>query len=275
MTTRTLAALSTLALTTFSAPASAAWGDHLDTAGTWLADIEPENNEYASPSSVEYVDGVLTVSAVCGGFVSELMKASYPALTDDVMSALVDDDPSDGQPWASPDSAHWYDAIVDERSATDEGLSFAFDHVADVDDLQEGDILASVYTSAGSTGHTMVVFELPETFALVTTTIPGYSGVQVERYRITVLDSTKSVHLNRSDSTDSRYMADTDPDDPDTAVNDAGMGTGELYLYADRDTGEIIGWTWNVIQSTAYQGTDATKASYRPIVAGRLGGTGI
>lgn len=259
-----------------SAPAHAAWGDHLATGAQWLADITPAHNVYASPSEVAYVGGTLTVNAVCGGFASELMKASYPDLTDDVMSALMDDDPDDEHNWNSPDSEHWYNAIVDEVSTTSDGLSFGLEHITHIDDVEEGDLLVSVYTSAGTSGHTMVIYDMPTTYSLVYTSIPGYgSTTKVERYRVTVLDSTSSVHLNRSDSTDSRYMKDVDPNDATKKVNDEGMGTGELYIYADHATGALVGWTWNVVQGTAYQATDSTATNYRPFAVGRLTGTGL
>lgn len=273
MITRTFATL--LAAFALSTPAQAAWGDHLDTAADWFVDLTPAHNNYGSPSQVAYVGGTLEVYAVCGGFVSELVKASYPDLDDDVMSALVDDDPSDDHDWVTPDSEHWYNAIVGENSTTSGGLDFAFQHITDIDDVETGDLLISVYTSAGSTGHSMVIYDMPATFSLVTTTIPGYSGVNVERYRVTVLDSTQTVHLNRSDSTDSRYLKDVDPLDSKKKVNDLGMGTGEVYLYADHNTGALIGWTWTVVQLSAYQATDASQANYRPFAVGRLGGTGI
>lgn len=276
MNTRILAAFATLALATPTS-ALAAWGDHLDTGADWIRDIRPAHNAYASPSVVEYLGGTLEVSAVCGGFVSELLKATYPDLTDDVMSALADDDPSDEHDWNSPDSQHWFDAIDDETSTTSDGLTFAFEKLTDIDDVEAGDILVSTYTPAGTTatGHTMVIYTMPTTFSLVTTTIPGYSGVSVERYRITVLDSTERVHLDRSDSTDSRYKAEVSPTDPTKRVNDEGMGTGEIYLYADHSTGALIGWTWTVVQSTAYQSVDAAGSNYRPVRVGRLSGTGI
>ena len=270
---RSILALSALSLATLSTPAAAAWGDHLTVAAQWTHDLSAANNKYGSPSEVWYVGSDLHVNAECGGFVSELMKASYPLLDDDVMSALMDDDTSDTNPWSSPDSAHWYDAITDQVSVTVGGQSIGLSRLTDIDDVETGDILASVYTSAGASGHTMVIRRMPTTYTLVTTTIPGYSGVQVERYAIQVLDSTQSVHLNQTGSTDSRYMHDVDS--LGHTVNDTGMGTGDLLLYADHSSGAIIGWTWNTIQSTAYQGTDAGASNYRPIVAGRFVGTGI
>lgn len=267
---RSILALSVLSLATLSTPAAAAWGDHLTTAAQWKHDLTPANNKYGTPSEVWYVGSDLHVFAECGGFVSELMKASYPAIDDDVMSDLMDDDTTDDNPWSSPDSVHWYDAISDEVSVTVNGQTVGLEHLTDIDDVQTGDILASIYTSAGGTGHTMVIYDMPTSYTLVTVSIPGYSGVQVERYAVTVLDSTQSVHLNQTGSTDSRYLKDVDKNG--NPVNDTGMGTGDIRIYADHSTGEIIGWTWSSIQITPYQGTDASASNYRPIVAGRFVG---
>ncbi len=270
---RALLTLTALSLSALSTSAAAAWGDHLTVATEWKADLTPSTNKYGTPSEVWYSGSTLNVYAECGGFVSELMKASYPDLSDDVMSALMDDDLEDEDPWASPDSEHWYNAIVAEKSTSAGGLSFALEHLTDIDDVADGDLLVSVYTSAGGTGHTMVIDDISDTYTLVTTTIPGYSGVQVEKYTVHVLDSTQSVHLNQAGSTDTRYQKDKNA--AGAIVNDTGMGYGDLLLYADHSTGELIGWTWNTIQSTAYQGTSSSASNYRPILAGRLTGTGI
>jgi len=270
---RSILALAALSLATLSTPAAAAWGDHLSVAAQWKHDLTPANNKYGTPSEVWYVGSDVHVFAECGGFVSELMKASYPNIDDDVMSDLMDDNPSDDNSWSSPDSVHWYDAISAQTSVAVNGQTVGLTRLTDIDDVETGDILASIYTSAGGTGHTMVIYNMPATYTLVTTSIPGYSGVSVERYSVQVLDSTQSVHLNQAGSTDTRYLKDVDG--AGKAVNDTGMGLGDIRIYADHSTGEIIGWTWSSIQSTPYQGTDASASNYRPIVAGRFSGTGI
>ncbi|MEZ4451568.1 MAG: hypothetical protein R3B09_19005 [Nannocystaceae bacterium] len=271
MKTKSPAALGLVAaaLVLSSAPeARADWPeDHLDTVDLLFSEYTPANNEYDEPSKIEFVDGELVIAAVCGGFVAQLLKMSYPdILTASLLQSLT------GSP--SPNSTTWHAAIVDEATVeTDDGV-YAFVHRVDADEIAAGDILAAEYPKSGQTGHTMMVYAIdPPTE--VASTIPGYAAVS--RYRVTVVDSTKSVHQDSKGSSDTRYLHDVDAQG--NAVNDRGFGSGEIYLYADPESGEVIGWTWSLKQSVAYQGVDPEPGKgvgeFRPIAAGRLTGPGL
>lgn len=241
--------------------------EHLDTVDFLASEIAPENNVYDEPSKIEFVAGQLRIKAVCGGFVAQLLKLSYPdVITADLLEALTGS--------TSPKTTVWYNAILDEREAVTKKGTYALRMREDADDIAPGDILASEYFKYGQTGHTMLVYAIkPAT--IVASTIPGYK--QVRRYEARIIDSTKSVHNNQPGSTDTRYRSDVDA--KGTTVNDTGFGSGDIYLYADPQTGDLIGWAWSLKQSVAYQGVDdspsGSTGEYRPIVAGFISGPGV
>lgn len=265
-----------IALSLAPLPAAASWPyDHLDVVDEMVAEILPANNEYASPSTVYWQNGVLHVSAVCGGFVAEVLTATYDGLDAEVMSALFDDDPDDAQPWASPDSTHYYRAFLEERVVFAGGGIYALKRRDAVDDIRAGDLLVSEYFEYGMTGHTMIVRRVDGPVR-VTSKIPGFAAL--DRYRVQVIDATATVHMNKAGTTDTRYMTDIDPL-TGAPTNDRGVGRGDIHVFADPTTGAAVGWSWAVNQSIPYQGVDPTPAAgagkYRPILAGRIVGPGL
>lgn len=262
---RAIAALSLFAAFS-SADARAAWpADHLSQASTWLSEITPQKNDYGSPSEVWYdANGKLNVYARCGGFVAELIKQTYSSVTDDVLEDLT------GSP--SPNATQLYTAIDGEASVTTDDGAIAFVARDTIDDVVAGDILASDYETTTSTGHVMMVATTPVmTGEDLATAIPDVDSV--DRYTVHIIDATSSVHGNSAGTTDTRYL--TDRNSKGLSVNDKGLGAGDILIYADHATGEIVGWTWNTYQSTPYQGTDPDGTDYRPIVAGALQGAGL
>lgn len=264
------------ALCLVAAPAAASWPyDHLDVADEMVADILPANNEYASPSTLYYQNGVLHVSAVCGGFVAELLKATYDPLDDALMSALFDDDPDDALPWASPDSSHYYRAFLEEREVHVGGATYALTLRRKASQIAVGDLLVSEYSESGITGHTMIVRRVDRP-TRVASKIPGFSTL--DRHVVQVIDASSSVHMNKAGTSDTRYLSDVDPV-TGAPVNDRGLGRGDILVYADPATGALVGWSWAINQGTPYQGVDPTPAwnvgKYRPIVAGRIVGPGL
>jgi len=173
----------------------------------------------------------------------------------------------------SPDSKKWNDAIDSERTYTNGSGTFSLTERDAVADIAAGDILAAEYSSGGASGHTMVVSSIALTGSGLSTSIPNVSSVN--RYEVEVYDSTSSVHGNFVGSTDSRYL--TDLDGSNNPVNDKGIGTGRILIFADASSGALVGWTWNTTSGTVYQGTDSTQNadSYRPMVAGFLSGPGL
>ncbi len=185
-----------LVLSLVPSHALAAWlEDHLDVVDEMVADISPLNNEYGSPSSISYTGGVVTVFAECGGFVAQLLQLTYDVLDDPLMSGLFDDDPGDSKPWASPDSTHFYRAIVTQRTALGALGRYQVMRRHTVAEIAAGDILAAEYADAGATGHTMLVREVRGAPLEVASTIPGRT--RLLRYSVQVIDASATVHMNK------------------------------------------------------------------------------
>jgi hypothetical protein len=263
-----LAAVATIAA---SSAASAAWPtDHLNQAFDWNDPlIEMANNAYSSPASI-WTDSnnKMHATAKCGSFTALLLKAAYPAITDDVLIALTGS--------SSPFANEWYDAISSEASDGVSGI--AFHQRASVADIEAGDILASAYTLSGDTGHVMTVRSI--TLAAANTTLPSgktITGVgSVNRYEVAVYDATKSPH--------GAYASNPAPDTRYRQVNsvwtkDEGVGYGTIVIYEEVSTGRIVAWAWNVSPTTDsyyYAVTPNPDTwEYRPMVAGDLDGPGL
>lgn len=271
---RTLQIAAFAAVATASA-ASATWpADHLNQAFDWNDPlIDMANNAYGSPASITTdASGNVHALAKCGSFTALLLKASYAAITDDVLTALTGSN--------SPYADQWYNAILTEKSdSTRTGASnVAFHRRTSVAAIQAGDILASTYTLTGDTGHVMTVQSL--TLAAANTTLPTgktISGVgAVNRYEVTVYDATKSPH--------GAYASNPAPDTRYRQVNsvwtkDEGVGSGTIVIYEEVSTGRIVAWAWNVSPTTDsyYYAVTPNPGTweYRSLVAGFLGGPGL
>lgn len=266
-----LAALVTIAA---SSAASAAWPtDHLDQAFDWNDPlIEMPNNAYGTPASI-WLDNRREVYAVtkCGSFTALLLKAAYPVITNDVLDRLIGSD--------SPYAEDWYNAISGEASDGVSGI--AFHKRAVMADIEAGDILASTYILSGDTGHVMTVKSI--TLKTANTTLPAgktITGVgSVNKYEVTVYDSTKSPHgaYSSNPAPDTRYRLFGSF--LQVWAKDEGMGYGTIVIYEEVSTGRIVTWAWNVSPTTDsyyYAVTpNAGTWGYRPLVAGYLDGPGL
>lgn len=250
-----------------SSPALAGWPDHEQTASAWVVEVDASNNEYGTPSAVTYdAAGLLHVYAECGGFVDELLKHTYAGINSTVLTHLSRTPTFAGS--GAPNAAQWADILLNQRAA--DGFS-AFRR-STVATIARGDILASAYTSAGGTGHVMVVSSITRLATNQPSTIPNVS--RVDKYQVRVFDATRTVHRDQAGTTDTRYRTDIDPA-TGLAANDRGAGSGDILLYANTRTGALVGWTWATNQTVPYQGTSSTAANYRPMVAGYLRGPGL
>lgn len=270
-----LVALATIAA---SSAASAAWPtDHLNQAFDWNDPlIEMGNNAYGTPASI-WVDGSGKVHAVakCGSFTALLLKASYPAITDDVLIALTGS--------SSPYADEWYEAILSEASDTTRtGASgIAFHKRTSVADIEAGDILASSYVTVDDTGHVMTVRSI--TLKTANTTLPSgktITGVgSVNKYEVAIYDATKSPHgaYASNPAPDTRYRLVGSP--IQVWGSDDGVGSGTIVIYEEVSTGRLVAWAWNVSSTTSsYYYAVAPNAGtweYRPMVAGFLDGPGL
>jgi hypothetical protein len=273
------AALATLVVgavlvTAAASPVHAAWpADHLSQAQAWVNVIKADNNFYGDNPDIWWVGSDLYAQTKCGSFTALLLKAAYPVVTDDVLDALTTS--------SSPFAAEWHDAIEAEAYDSDSGIGFTLRD--DVSAIQAGDILAAEYAEGSAdTGHVMTVASI----TLVSSNVaPPYTitGVPlVNRYRVTVYDSTKSAHGSYASNPypDTRYLKQWD-----TAtskwINDQGIGSGTIVIYEDPATGDLVAWAWNVSTTTAdfYYSSVAPPAGstkkQRPMVAGYLSGPGL
>jgi hypothetical protein len=281
---RTFGALAAglLALAGATAPAAAAvWPDHLTTADTYLFHpvIKVENNFWGAPASI-YVEGPsdphpgdLHATVKCGSFLALLVKNTYPTVTDTVLANLTTS--------SSPDAVKWYDAIVGQ--AQDAGSGIGFVRRTSAAQIAPGDILASAYTTSGDSGHAMTVESITFKNAAIVPPFPIPGVTKVNRYWVTVYDSSKDPHGND-------WATNPFPDSRDHgATDDTGIGFGAIALYAlaDDDTdpnnaapadaGKIVAWAWNVSATTtsfyyAVPKPAGSSKEYRPLEAGRLTG---
>lgn len=270
----------------------AQWPAHVDTALHWIKSVQPVNNHYGDPASIQSTSGVLYATSKCGSFVNQLLLQTYSGVI--TPSVLMDLTGS-----TSPDASQWYAAIdpavthwrspssgisvipVDASLAGPTGRKL---RSGTITTLRTGDILAARYALGSVTGHAMVVAAIsapPSDQKLLLVgqkAIPGIS--YVKRWTIRVVDSTTSVHDSSSTSTDTRYQRD--PLEADH--HDHGIGAGDIFLYEDSSAasptfGRLVGWSWSTSSSSTFQFSDPNavdangKSTYRPMVVGRLSGT--
>jgi hypothetical protein len=96
---------------------------------------------------------------------------------------------------------------------------------------------------------------------------------------VNVFDSTNSPHGSYASNPypDSRYKKQLSGG---VYVDDQGIGSGTIVLYADAASGAVVAWAWNVSPTTtsfyyAVSPVGDTHYDYRPLVAGYLTGPGL
>ncbi|HEX9941359.1 MAG TPA: hypothetical protein VGG03_05035 [Thermoanaerobaculia bacterium] len=271
--------LAAFVATATASSADAIWpNDHLNQAEDWIFDpyVDPANNSWdVNPYISVEADGV-HARTKCGSFTALLLKNAYSAITDQVLTDLTGSN--------SPAADEWYAAIRDEKTSPS---GIQFHKRTSVASIQAGDILASAYTMTGDTGHVMTVKSV--TLAAANTTLPAGKTIDgvgaVNRYEVTVYDSTKSPHgaYSSNPAPDTRYKQ-VQPGGTIKWVNDQGIGSGTIVIYEEASgssQGRIVAWAWNVSPTTdSYYYAVTVTANpggwgYRPMVAGSLDGPGL
>lgn len=230
---------------------------HVWMAYRYMANVNPANNEYASPMDIWFEDGQLHAHTMCGSYAAQLHKAAYSTVDNSVFTGLFNS--------TSPNAQKWYDGLVANNVFVNQDGQFETTTIPFAGLIQSGDVLAAKYQSGAATGHVMVVDEMQYAGIeqLSPGKIPGLS--EAARWEVTIHDSTKNVH----GQTDSRYEADANNQ------HDKGLGMGQIAIFAHPDTGEIVGWKWRADAWTVYQCTDSNESNYRPMVAGAILGPGL
>lgn len=232
------------------APAGAAdYLTHADWIDSMVTNTTSANNVYASNgTTIVTWSGVRGATeyrnySACAPFVSTLVRTAYD-MTDAQYRARTGS--------GSPSSAQYYNLIT-------AGTNFT--RIAQVADIQRGDILAMNYlpcAGQSASGHTMVA--MGPAVRRTTDTAPIIAGTV--QYDIEVGDSTSSpraaVDAAKRVYTDTRNGVDGAPT--------SGVGIGTLRLYQDVATGKIAGYTWTVSAYSTY----FSVASCRQFAAGRM-----
>jgi hypothetical protein len=229
---------------------TAAAGTPAQVAQSFEDQILPANNSYGSHSAITETDGVLYAKTKCGGYVAIVLQHAYDELDGSVLRALTGS--------ASPTSKQWRYAIESGATHTDEAGTFRLRERTTINEVAAGDIFASEYKLADATGHTMIIDSKRLDAANVATTIPGIPTAN--RWLVRVHDSTNNPH----GATDSRASSRA-----------GGIGNGWIYVYADADSGVIVGWTWSTTSKITYQTTEPQAPHFRPVALGYLTGPGI
>lgn len=212
--------------------------------------VLPATNLYGSPSTVTENEGVLYATTKCGGYVAIVLQHAYGTVTRPVLRGLTGS--------TSPSSKQWSVAIENGATYSDSAGTFGLGKRSTIDEVASGDVFASVYELPDATGHTMIIDSKRLDATDVIMRIPGVPTA--DRWLVRVHDSTSDPH----GATDSR-----------ASTGDDGIGNGWIYVFADPDTGVIIGWTWSTTSTVTFQTTDPMAAHYRPVSIGYLAGTGI
>jgi hypothetical protein len=251
--------------------AAATWPAHVSQAQAWVNVIKADNNEYGDSPSIGWIGSDLHARSRCGSFTGLLLQTTYPGVvTGTVLNALTGE--------SLPHAANWYNAIL--SGALDPVSQIGFHRRDNVADIAVGDILAASYTLTGDTGHVMTVASITKTGTGIAPPYPIDNVSTVNRYRVTVYDSTKSAHGSYATNPypDTRYLKQITQ--LGVYIDDQGIGSGTVNLYEDPTTGDLVAWAWNVSTTTdsfyyvVPRPAGSTKEE-RPMVAGYLSGPGL
>ena len=203
-------------------PAHLAWAERL------LVDLLPQDNSYGShPTVVQWrgVDGARRTlnRSVCSTFITALIRRAYGYSSDEIRHWLGA---------TSPQAVHYYDAIARGNR---------FQPVLVISAVEPGDLLATrnLRPAPGSTGHLMLAAARPE--------LVKPCDRQLCRYRLTVIDSSRSGHGPN-----------------DTRGKASGAGIGVIELQSDL-AGRLNAFRWSELQRSQWRGSDA-----EPMLIGRF-----
>lgn len=136
------------------------------------------------------------------------------------------------------------------------GTGTYFTQIGKAADIQKGDVIV-IGASSGFAGHTMIVDAVP---VLITHSItPLFAGTT--QWKVPIVDSTSTAH----GCTDTRW---TGTCTPLAGTMDPGVGKGNIRVYTDTGTGNLLGYTWSVTASNTSYYSPLT----RPYRVGRLTG---
>lgn len=210
-------------LAAMAAPSFANGPDHVLWAEDLVGHLLPENNEYASnPSYIHWlgVNGATSYEnrTQCSTFLTQLLKQAY-GWDNAVFKAWFGS--------TSPSAALYHDAIQAENGFTANYL---------VQNIAIGDVIAIKYPGGlSSTGHVMLVRNLPEEITPTAPIVPG-----TRQYIVDVYDSSQSGH----GADDTRKMPD--------GSWDSGVGAGFFRIYADETRHEIVGYSWSTYSNSTF-----------------------
>jgi hypothetical protein len=227
---------SVLCLFLWTNTAKAADPAHLFWALDIAANVTPEHNSYASnPSYISWpgVNGVWQYEnrTKCTSFITQILMQSYGWTAADFSNWLGS---------TSPSSSRYYSAIKRQNG---------FVIIGNVNDIQPGDIIAIMYPAGSTvTGHMMMA----KSPAIIrTSSSPIIAGT--DQYELEIIDSSQSGH----GPTDTRLRGD--------GTYTPGAGIGVFRLYADENTGMLVGYTWST-----YSVSQFYDFRTRPMIIGRL-----
>lgn len=214
--------------------------------GNLLADnTTAATSVYTSNDDIQWqgVNGATQYKAFtdCSGLVTALITQTYGTTNNQLISWFGT---------KGPRAAHYYSKTVE----TD-----GFTRITDMNNVQRGDIIAIRYTNVPFTntsqasGHVAIVAEVPTQTTAFNPIIAGTT-----QWTVRILDSSSSGHGR----TDTRYI---------TATNTyrGGVGRGNMRIYTNSTTGQIVGYTWSDVSGSTY--FDLTvSSSNKALAIGRL-----
>lgn len=167
-----------------------------------------------------------------------------------VLSKTMSWTPADVQShWGAfcPTSTIYFSAI---------GTGTHFTQITKAANIQKDDVIV-INAGSGYGGHTMLVDGAP---ILITHPVsPLFAGTT--QWKVPIVDSTSTAH----GCTDSRW---TGTCTPLTGTMDPGAGRGNIRLYTDTISGNLLGYTWSVTASNTSYYSPLT----RPYRVGRFDG---
>jgi hypothetical protein len=211
---------------------------HLAVAQAMVADLQPDQNEYAHKNCFIHWKGSDGATAYanrtdCSEFINLLMEHTYGVTV------------ADFQKWTGhrrPTAATWYDAIKTGQAAA------ALSPVARFGDVRPGDIIVIRYPAGEEdTGHMLIVAANPVARRATAPLVD-----QTDQFEVQVIDSSKSGH----GKTDTRHHAD--------GSFGQGVGRGVFRLYVGSD-GRLAGYAWSTFANSQFK-----PASEHPLLIARL-----